>query len=141
MIVKRAKNYQLVTTNYQLLFKKIKMSKSIILEKSVKFALRIVKLYKYLTEEKKEYVLSKQVLLSGTQIGKHAKEATQAESKQVFRQEMGVALRKASETEYWLLIVFQGKFIDENEYNSINNDCVELIKMLVSANKTIKTNG
>ncbi|MGI8669906.1 MAG: four helix bundle protein [Aridibacter sp.] len=117
------------------------MSKSIILEKSIKFALRIVNLYKYLTEDKKEYVLSKQVLLSGTQIGKHAKEATQAESKQVFRQEMGVALRKASETEYWLLVIFQGKFIDENEYNSINNDCIELIKMLVSANKTIKSNG
>ncbi len=49
-------------------------------------------------------------------------------------------MRKASETEYWLLIIFQGNFIDENEYNSINNDCVEIIKMLVSANKTIKSN-
>lgn len=116
------------------------MSKSILLEKSIKFALRIVKLSKYIAEEKNEYILSKQFLLSGTHIGKHAKEATQAESKQVFKKEMGVALRKASETEYWLLIIFQGNFIDENEYNSINNDCVEIIKMLVSANKTIKSN-
>lgn len=116
------------------------MSKSIILEKSIKFALRIIKLSKYLAEEKNEYILSKQVLISGTHIGKHTKEATQAESKEVFRKEMGVALRKASETEYWLLIIFQAKFIGEKEYDSINDDCVEIIKMLVSANKTIKEN-
>lgn len=76
------------------------MSKSIILEKSIKFALRIVKLSKYLTEEKNEYILSKQVLLSGSHVGKHAKEATQAESKEVFKKERGIALRKASEIEY-----------------------------------------
>lgn len=76
------------------------MSKSIALEKSIKFALRIVKLYRYLSEEKGEYVLSKQVLLSGTHIAKFIKEATQAESKQVFTGDMQIALKRAGETEF-----------------------------------------
>lgn len=116
------------------------MSKSLALEKSIKFALRIIKLYKYLVEEKNEFVLSKQILLSGTFIGKHVKEATQAESKQDFTHEMSIALKKASETEYWLLILFEGEIFGEKEYNSINDDCIELIKMLTSIVKTSKTN-
>jgi four helix bundle protein len=76
------------------------MSGNIVLDKSFAFALRTVKLYQYLCEEKREFVLSKQLLIAGTYIGKHVKEANVAESKTVFTQEMGVALRKASETEY-----------------------------------------
>ena len=113
---------------------------NVVLEKAIKFALRIARLHKYLSEEKHEFVLSKQILLSGTFIGKHVKEATQGESKQDFTHEMSIALKKASETEYWLLILFQGEILGEKEYNSINNDCVELIKMLTSIVKTSKTN-
>ena len=116
------------------------MSKSLVLEKAVKFALRIVKLSRYLSEEKNEYVLSKQILLSGTHIAKFIKDATQAESKQVFSGDMQIALKKASETEFWLLILHEGEYLDEKPYNSINDDCVELIKMLTTSVKTSKKN-
>lgn len=116
------------------------MSKSIALEKAIAFALRIVKLYKYLSEEKKEYVLSKQILISGTHIAKFTKEATQSESRQGFANEMHAAMKRASETEFWLLILHEGEFIGDKEYNSINDDCVELIKILTAIVKTSKQN-
>ena len=116
------------------------MSKSIALEKSIKFALRIVKLYRYLSEEKNEFVLSKQVLLSGTYIAKFIKDSTQAESKQVFTSDMQIALKRASETEFWIMILHEGEYLDDKAYNSINEDCVELIKILVSTVKTSKQN-
>src|SRR5688572_5568757 len=116
------------------------MSKSLVLEKAIKFALRIVKLYRYLTEEKHEYVLSKQVLLSGTHVAKFIKDATQAESKQIFSGDMQTALKRASETEFWLLILHEGDFLDGKAYNSINEDCIELIKMLTTSVKTSKEN-
>lgn len=116
------------------------MSKSLALEKAINFALRIVRLSRYLSEEKHEYVLSKQILLSGTHIAKFIKDAVQAESKQTFSADMQIALKRASETEFWLLILFEGEFLDEKAYNSINADCVELIKMLTSIVKTSKEN-
>lgn len=116
------------------------MSKSIVLEKSIKFALRIVKLSRYLSEEKTEYVLSKQILLSGTHIAKFIKDATNAESKQTFAADMQTALKKASETEFWLLILHEGGFLEDKPHNSINEDCVELIKMLTTTIKTAKEN-
>jgi four helix bundle protein len=116
------------------------MSKSIALEKAIKFALRIVKLYKYLSEEKKEYVLSKQILLSGTYVARHVKEATQSESRQLFAGEMHTAMKRASETEFWLMILHEGEFLGDKEYNSINEDCVELIKILTAIAKTSKQN-
>jgi len=117
------------------------MTKSLVLEKAIKFALRVVKLYRYLSEEKTEYVLSKQVLLSGTHVAKFIKDATQAESKQFFAQDMQIALKKASETEFWLLILREGEYLDEKFYNSINDDCVELIRMLTASVKTSKENA
>ena len=112
------------------------MSKSLVLEKAIKFALRIVRLHQYLTEVKKEYILSKQLLLSGTFIAKHVKAATQGSSREVFAQQMHIAMNKASETELWLLLLHEGQFLDSNEYESINNDCIELIKMTSSISKT-----
>lgn len=116
------------------------MSKSLVLEKAIKFALRIVKLYRHLSEEKSEYVLSKQVLLSGTHIAKFIKDATQAESREKFSLDMQIALKRATETEFWLLILHEGEFLAENSYNSINEDCIELIKMLTASVKTSKEN-
>jgi len=116
------------------------MSKSIVLEKSINFALRIVKLYQYLSEEKKEFVLSKQVLISGTYIAKHAKAATQADGREGFSRDMNIALQRASETEFWLLLLHEGKYLESNEYTSINTDCIELIKMLTRIVITSKEN-
>jgi four helix bundle protein len=115
------------------------MSQSIIMEKAFAFALRIVKLYKYLCEEKQEYVLSKSVLISGTHIGKHVKEALNGESRQIFTTEMAVALKKASETEYWLELLRAANYLDEKAFISINDDCRELIRMLTATVKTSKS--
>lgn len=117
------------------------MAKSLVLEKAIKFALRIVRLHKYLTEEKKEYVLSKQLLLSGTFIAKHLKAATQAPSREGFASQVHIAFNKASETELWLLLLHEGEFIDDKMYQSINDDCVELIKMTSSISKTTVVEG
>ena len=107
-------------------------------EKSFAFALRIVKLYKYLGEDKTEYVLSKAVLTSGTHIGKHVKEASSGESRQVFFSEMATALKKASETEYWLELLRAAEYLDEKAFASINDDCQELMRLLTSIVKTSK---
>jgi four helix bundle protein len=116
------------------------MNKNIVLEKAIAFALRIIKLYKYLTEEKKEYVLSKQILISGTYIAKHAKEATQSDSKQSFAHEMQIAMKRANETEFWLMMLHEGEFLGDKEFESINDDCIELIKILTAIVKTAKQN-
>lgn len=116
------------------------MTKSIALEKSIKFALRIVKLSRYLSEEKTEFVLSKQILLSGTHVAKFIKDATNAESKTAFAHDMQTALKRASETEFWLLILHEGGYLDEKPYQSINEDCIELIKILTNIVKTSKEN-
>lgn len=115
------------------------MSHSLVMEKSFSFALRIIKLYKYLCDEKTEYVLSKAVLNSGTNIGKHVKEALSGESRQVFITEMAVALKKVSETEYWLELLRTGDYLDEKAFSSINEDCQELIRILTSIVKTSKS--
>ena len=108
------------------------MKESIIKEKSKDFALRIIKLYNYLTlhAETKEFVLSKQVLRSGTSIGANIKEALRGQSRADFRAKMSIALKEASETEYWLELLFESGYIDESSYLSVYNDNLELIKIL-----------
>jgi four helix bundle protein len=106
------------------------MSGNIILDKSFAFALRTVKLYQYLCEVKHEYILSKQLLNAGTHIGKHVKEANAAESKTVFTQEMSIALRKASETEYWLELLHKAEFLSDKQFESMNQDRDEIFRML-----------
>lgn len=111
-----------------------------ILEKSFAFALRIARLNRYLVEEKKEFVLSKELLVAGTHIGKHIKEAIGAESRSAFISEMGIARRKASETEYWLQLLNKAELLTDKEFASIEEDRLELIKMLTSIIKTSKEN-
>lgn len=112
-----------------------------ILEKSFAFALRIVKLYRYLVHEKQEFVLSKELLIAGTNIGKHVKGAVNAEGRPIFISEMGIARRRASETEYWLqLLLFDG-LITQKEYDSIESDREEIFKILTSITMTSKENG
>jgi four helix bundle protein len=114
------------------------VSKSIVRDKSFDFALRIIKLYKYLTEQKREYVLSKQVLRSGTAIGALIREAEQGESKADFIHKLAIALKEAKETEYWLALLFHYEYIEDKSYESINADVEELIKLLISIIKTSK---
>jgi four helix bundle protein len=116
------------------------MSKYIVRDKSFSFALRIVKLYKYLAEEKREYILSKQVLRSGTAIGALIREAEQAECKADFIHKLAIALKEANETEYWLDLLFQSEYIEEKSYHSIHADIKEILKILTSIIKTTKTN-
>ena len=108
------------------------MKDSIIKDKSKNFALRIIKLYKYLTitAENKEFVLSKQVLRSGTSIGANIKEALRGQSRPDFRAKMAIALKEASETEYWLDLLYESEYIDKTSYTSIIDDNIELIKIL-----------
>lgn len=116
------------------------MKENPIIDKSFAFALRIIKLYRYLVDEKREYVLSKELLVAGTHIGKHAKEAVNAESRQVFTNEMAIGRRKASETEYWLQLLHLGNYLTEAEFESIEADREELSRMLTKIVKTTKQN-
>ena len=111
------------------------MSKSIVLEKAIAFALRIVRLYRYLTDEKKDFVLSKMMLLSGTFVAKHIREAVAGEGRGNFSNEMFIAMKRAIETEFWLMIIREGGWLDEKEYDSIKKDCIELIKMTSTISK------
>ena len=114
------------------------MKDSVVRDKSYVFALKIVKAYRYLTQERQEFVLSKQVLRSGTSIGALVKEAEHAQSLADFVNKMNVALKEANETEYWLMLLKDSEYIDEQNYMSIHYDCSELIKLLASIVKTSK---
>lgn len=111
---------------------------NIILDKSKKFAVRIIKLYKYICAEKKEYILSKQILRSGTSIGANVKEAVNGQSTADFISKMSIALKEAGETEYWLELLAETNFISKEQFDSIYSDCQELIKILVSIIKSSK---
>ena len=114
------------------------MRESVLKIKSYKFAIRVVKLYQSLIKEKKEFVLSKQILKSGTAIGALIREAEFAQSRADFTNKMNIALKEASETIYWLEILKDTGYIDDKLFSSLNNDCEELIRMLVSTVKTSK---
>lgn len=114
------------------------MGKSILKEKSYAFAIRVVKLNRYLCEEKKEFILSKQLLRSGTAIGALVREAEFGQSKADFRSKMIIALKEANETDYWLNLLKDTEYLSEKMFQSIYDDCLELIKILVATVKTSK---
>ena len=116
----------------------MRMKENPIRDKSFAFALRVVKLAKYLEVEKKEFVLSRQSLRSGTAIGALVREAEQAESKADFIHKMSIALKEANETLYWLELLYQGKYIDKQSFESIGSHSEELIKLLTAIVKTSK---
>ena len=111
---------------------------SIITDKSFQFAVRIVKLCKHLRNRKKEYTLSKQLLRSGTSIGANAAEAQQAQSKPDFISKLSIALKETTETKYWLKLLHATEYLTEVEFQSINADCIEIEKILVSILKSAK---
>ena len=110
------------------------------LDKSSDFALRIIKLYKYLTMEKQEYVLSKQILRSGTSIGANLTEAEFAISKKDFLSKVYIAYKECAETQYWLNLLYKSDYLNIEQFESLNNDCVELLKILTTVTKTTKGN-
>ncbi len=112
------------------------MNDNLIVDKTKQFAIRIVNLYKFLCDEKHEYVLSKQLLRSGTSIGANVREGIRGQSTSDFGMKMNIALKEASETEYWLEILHETGFLTEQQFNSIYADCVEVNKILNSIVKT-----
>lgn len=109
-------------------------------DKSFAFAIRIVKLNKHLCENKKEFVLSKQLLRSGTAVGALVREAQNAESKADFIHKLGIAQKECDETMYWLELLQETEFINQAEFESIHNEAIELLKMLRSAIITSRKN-
>ena len=112
------------------------MNKGTVKEKSFQFAIRIVNLYKYLQEEKKEFVLSKQVLKSGTSIGANINEAQQGQSKKDFLKKMNISLKECTETKYWIELLSATDYMTNEQKGSILSDCIEIEKMLTSIVKT-----
>src|SRR6266567_1120380 len=112
------------------------MKENIVKDKSFTFALRVIKLAKFLESEKREFVLSRQLLRSGTAIGALVREAEHAESKADFIHKMSIALKEANETLYWLELLYQAEYIADQSFASIRMDNKELIKLLVAIVKT-----
>ena len=106
--------------------------------KSLEFAKRIIKLYKYLCAEKKEFVLSKQILRSGTSIGANISEAEYGISRKDFLAKMYVAFKECAETKYWLELLYSSDYLNTSEYESLVVECDELMKMLSAITKTTK---
>ena len=116
------------------------MRENVIKIKSFGFAIRIVRLFQYLQSEKKEYILSKQLLRSGTSIGAMVREAEHSESKSDFIHKMAIAQKEINEAIYWLELLKSTDYLSVEQFESINIDAVELIKMITSIIKTTKTN-
>ncbi|CCK80690.1 four helix bundle protein [Desulfobacula toluolica] len=117
------------------------MRENAVLEKSFDFAVRIVNLNKHLVSRKKEFVLSKQVLRSGTAIGAMVREAQHAESNADFIHKLSIALKEANETDYWLLLLNRTQYIQADQFISLKNDMEELLKLLISIIKSAKKRG
>ncbi len=111
---------------------------NVVLEKSYAFAVRIIKLYKYLSKEKKEFVLSKQILRCGTSIGANVEEAEGGISKKDFTAKMSIAYKEARETSYWLRLLNDTEYIEGQAFDSLKNDCDELLRILYTIIKSAK---
>jgi four helix bundle protein len=112
------------------------MKENILKDKSFLFAVRIVNLYKFLKKQHGEYVLSQQIIRSGTAIGAIIREAEHAESMKDFIHKLSIGLKEANESKYWLDLLFATDFITKKMFDSVNNDCEELLKLLTASVKT-----
>ena len=113
---------------------------SLLREKSENFAIRAVRLYRYLTIRKREDVLSKQLLRSATSIGANVREATNAQSKKDFLSKLNIAFKEANETQYWQELLFKGGILSQKEFDSVYPECTEIAKILSASVKTVKKN-
>ena len=112
------------------------MDQNAIVDKSFEFAVRIVNAYRFLVKTHKEYILSKQLLRCGTSIGANVAEAQRGQSHADFTAKMGIALKEANETQYWLKLLYRTEFLDKKQYESLNNDVQEIIGILMAICKT-----
>ncbi len=116
------------------------MRENILKDKSYAFAIRSVKLFKYLNTDQKEFVLSKQILRSGTSIGANIEEANVGQSKKDFIAKLSISLKEAKETHYWLRLLYDCEYLSQNMFNSLLNDCNEIISLLTIIIKTSRKN-
>ena len=117
------------------------MKENLLIDKSISFAARIVKLNQYLSKNKKETVISKQIVRSGTSIGANINQANYGQSKADFISKMHIALKETAETEYWLRLLILSEYISEKEGESLLNDCLEIKRILVATLNTAKNNN
>jgi len=115
------------------------MKENVLIDKSIDFAARIIKLCKFLEEKKSERIISKQIIRSGTSIGANINEAQYGQSRADFVAKLHISLKETAETEYWLRLLFKSDYLDENLYQSLLDDCLELKKILISSLNTAKT--
>lgn len=111
---------------------------NIVRDKSFAFALQIIKVVQYLQDEKREYILSKQLMRSGTAIGALIREAEQAQSRPDFVHKMNIALKEANETDYWIDLLFQSQLMPQDRYDALHPDIQELLRLLISIVKSSK---
>ena len=116
------------------------MKENLLIDKSITFAARIVKLNQYLSKNKKEYIISKQIVRSGTSIGANINEANYGQSKADFVSKMHIALKETAETEYWIKLLQMSEYIDEKMSASLLEDCLEIKRILVASINTAKEN-
>ena len=117
------------------------MKENVLLDKSFKFAVKVVNLYKYLCDTKKEFTLSKQLLRSGTSIGANINEAQDAQSKNDFISKLSISLKEARESKYWIELLKETDYLSDKEADNLIKDLVEVIKLLVSIIKSTKENN
>jgi four helix bundle protein len=116
------------------------MRENVVKNKSFAFAVKIVKLYQFLCEQKKEFVLSKQLLRSGTSVGAMIREAEHAETKKDFIHKMGLAQKEINETIYWLELLRETNYLNEEYFDSLNEDAIEIIKLATAILRKAKSN-
>lgn len=121
--------------------RKIAMKENILIDKSINFAARIIKLNRFLTDEKKEYIISKQIIRSATSIGANINEAQYGNSKADFIAKLHISLKETAETEYWLRLLLKAEYIDAKTADSLLNDCLEIKRILISSLNTAKENS
>ncbi|MCM1115274.1 MAG: four helix bundle protein [Clostridium sp.] len=117
------------------------MKDNILIDKSINFAARIVKLNQYLTKTKKETILSKQIIRSGTSIGANINEANYGQSKADFISKLHIALKETAETEYWIKLLHLSDYIDDKMFNSLLSECLDIKKILIASINTAKENN
>ena len=116
------------------------MKENIVKDKSFLFAIRVVNLYKYLCESKKEFIISKQLMRSGTAVGALVREAEHAESKLDFKHKMAIAQKEINESIYWLDLLLATEYLSNEQFQSINDDAIEIIKLITTIIKLTKEN-
>ena len=114
------------------------MRENVVKDKSFGFAIRVVRLYQFLCDQKKEYVLSNQLLRSGTSVGAMVREAEHAETKNDFKHKMGIAQKEINETIYWLELLHKTDYLTLDQFESMNSDAVEIIKIITAILKSAK---